>query len=361
MNEEEKTRLGTILSSDFMCILKFLDFIVFVVANFLIYLLFSRLNLFSLYGVYIGILCFIFSLWVLKPSLFLWFLPKLKKWKIENLKGLHSSFRPKIRFLITVSARFVFFNILHSLFPLLLIWLSCIAGVYLFNSSLINFNPDNDVISVLTLLGILFGFFQYYLRRYEDKVQNKLDVFSRIINQTVAEETDFNEFLNSIENTDLKNRINKIINPKERLGEVLKTLTDMDKESKRKISSTLRNIYKSSKPQSFISISISYLPSHEKYKIIEGELNDREQEKLKDEYKRFFAEKKVAVKEKIKSNIDMDEYFYLIINNINIVSESYFAFIRREEPPENKELETSGEFTADLADAIAGELLGKYL
>ena len=217
------------------------------------------------------------------------------------------------------------------------------------------------MISVLTLLGILFGFFQYYLRRYEDKVQNKLDVFSRIINQTVAEETDFNEFLNSIENTDLKNRINKIINPKERLGEVLKTLTDMDKESKRKISSTLRNIYKSSKPQSFISISISHLPSHEKYKIIEGELNDREQEKLKDEYKRFFAEKKVAVKEKIKSNIDMDEYFYLIINNINIVSESYFAFIRREEPPENKELETSGEFTADLADAIAGELLGKYL
>jgi hypothetical protein len=70
-----------------------------------------------------------------------------------------------------VLPRILFLNISHYMFPLLFFWLPLIAFIHY-----LGFLEVSDLprfVSIITLLGIMFGFFQYYFKRYKENIQKK--------------------------------------------------------------------------------------------------------------------------------------------------------------------------------------------
>jgi len=166
---------------------------------------------------------FLFSLITIKTNyVFCW---KIRDKQQGNKNTKEESVKiPKIRhqisniglpnFLILL-IRFFFFNILNDLFILIIIWIIIFAIIFLLG--LIG-SPNNftNLATTITLIGVLSGFFQFYIKNYkEDVSMNINNSLSRYITKTI-DKISLIDFLKSLDGEN-KEDIQKIVSSKEKV------------------------------------------------------------------------------------------------------------------------------------------------
>ena len=205
------TKSGNIFVQPYQLVKKvifLLDLLVFLLANFALYLIIMpqleiKINIELLFLVII-----LTSLLILKTDILVKVIRRQTFYANKNISDFRPNFRIFSLFFV-ILPRFLFFGSLYYLFPLLLVWLAVI-GILLY-LDFVAIIDTAQFIRLITLLSILFALFQYYLKRYEEKIQNvartKLIELLKVVDDSIS----FDEFLEYLEekDEDLFNLINE--------------------------------------------------------------------------------------------------------------------------------------------------------
>jgi len=189
---------------------------------------------------------------------------------------------------IIVFPRLIFFNISHFLFPLLFIWISLLGIIYfLFSLTINNFN---NFVGLVTLIGIIFGFFQYYVKGYKENVQKKLVQYFTKLSLPEDEFTlkDFKSFLK----------------PRNAYNNVEDAILQVEDGFSTKYSPSVRiGIEKFLSNMNLSQSDVQF------FKTLEKEMGEKgNKENLIKAYKEFFEEKKIEFKAQIdKKRIKADK------------------------------------------------------
>lgn len=230
--------------------------------------------------------------------------------------------------IFVVFPKLLFFSISYVLFPLLFVWIASLGVATLLGWASIK-GDTTLLLNVLTILGLIFGFFQFYLQRYEDKVQSKITQHfaATMINRTKLMFSSFRKFVEEHQQyKDVEKKIETLI---DKGG--FKYLSD----------STSRRNQGRSLTQYFISVQKSAGPLIE-FTILEADY--RERKKMKDlskAYAEFFEEKKKAIIEDLDLK-QLRELGWSLLSNINILEESYTTIVSFK--PEEDDPETYQDF-----------------
>ena len=127
---------------------------------------------------------------------------KLPKSIYNFIKHLHHKFYiSKIIVVPFLLCRIIFLNSVQYLLFVLIIWMFSIALFIKLDFILLQTNEINsNFFNSIGLVGILAGFFQYYIKRHEDKVQNNLTIKMSGLVSITDRETTFNKFQLFLEN-----------------------------------------------------------------------------------------------------------------------------------------------------------------
>jgi len=246
-----------------------------------------------------------------------------------------------------VFPRILFFNISNFLFPLLFIWLS-FTGILYFKNYIQFTGKFNEFLGVITILGVILGFFQYYLKRHEEKFQNKVvNYFVNVI--FPVKEFSYREFKKFVEKRSEDRKFREV-----------KKLTDkLDSESSRLLRIAL-TIARSGGRVHFTNIQLAGESEMLRFSILE-DLAEKEQKTdcLKYVYKRFFEEKKEKILKSIKSE-DIREFRWILIGNINFLDEASIQLFslpsaKKEEPDSYSEFLSKVEL--EILNKIIPELI----
>ena len=224
--------------------------------------------------------------------------------KVPQITGIRDAFRKAVLF-IYVFPRMIFFNSAYNLFPIFFVWLIAIGTMFYYRIFNLKINPssatDFSFIEIITITGIIFGFFQFYLNRYSEIVQKKTTTsFSLMIAE--IENLTFNDFAIFVKgkNKNNQNSISKAID--EYIASHIQTVRPTIKE----------RAYKLSSPE----FSTKDFVDFEQYLWENGGDFDT----LGEYYQSFFNSKiEEIIKE--KSN-EASEFMWLLSGNISILTES---------------------------------------
>jgi hypothetical protein len=262
--------------------------------------------------------------------------PKKKKEVTKHVTGMKNKLRTWLMFAL-VFPRILFFNVAHYLFPLLFIWISIYGLVYLLGFlTIINFNV---FISLMSLLGIIFGFFQYYIKRYRENIQNKLVKY--VTKLTLPKEFTIKEFKDFIEpKQDYKPIFDKIIKI-----ETPKTFGMFRRTKLFQVDRMLQDLQGS--------------PSDiEVFNKLEKEIGGKT--KLKEAYREFFTYKKEENLKKLEKK-NVKEFLWLLMGNINIISEDLIKLETLDLPEVDEEPETYSEFFTQTSYEILNEIFTRFI
>ncbi|MEA3255446.1 MAG: hypothetical protein U9Q22_06390 [Candidatus Altiarchaeota archaeon] len=275
---------------------------------------FFRLNLFWIYY-FCGLalcLCFI------KPYILSWRLYETIKEVITSTTGDAEAIEyPKIPFITVfqVFIRTIFFNVLNDLFILTIFWISFFSILYISGFLILPNDFDfTKFVEVMTLMGILSGFFQFYITSYSQQVTARInDSISKYILKAVRSVsfTDFIRFINeqSKDKNDkmekLKKRITKID------AEHLKNIIDRYLTQKGRGSPQITQIYYTPPEVSGFAF-FEYLDNEETIGAPESE----NREYLHELYRCYLTSKLDKFKDELKEK-DLREVKDLTFTNIS--------------------------------------------
>jgi hypothetical protein len=195
-------------------IIKFAPIGSLIIANFFVLVIFSHffnlpLNNWIFWVIFL--VGFLFSLITVRTNYILHWKSKEKQ-KENKLEEPVKT--PKIGMLnsLILLIKNLFFNILNDLFILTIIWTVIFAVPYLFG--LIN-APQNFInfATIITLMGVLSGFFQFYIKNYKEQVSMKI---AKSVSQYISgiiKKISFSDFLKNLDKGD-KEKIQKIFSGK---------------------------------------------------------------------------------------------------------------------------------------------------
>jgi len=353
-------------SIDAILIVKFIDFIAFCIANYVVFLIFE--HFFSIEQKWFYILLFILSVIIVKIE---WILILIRK--ISTMSASQNIGFPKINVskgifitVIPVAIKQLFFNSVYAIFPVFLVWLGFSIIAFLTNSIAIPSIDSQNVtepFAIITAISISLGIFQYYLKRQEEKVFARIDHILRQMDAIINEETSFDVFYSRVKNSEEPESFTKwIINqtdPRAFAFELLPRFLEIPR---------LRRLYSNilNKMQvPLIQLSINYADSSKKFKAIEDSslLSEHtgHQDRLYKIYDGFFGEERDSeIIEKIRKNIDIFEFGMLTLSNINIVQEILPGFINLKSRQEFEKIlnkEISQEKCEDLSSFKRREIM----
>lgn len=296
--------------------------------------------------------------------------------KRENSKNYPRHILPFFKKFVFVIPRILFLNILHLTFPIIVVWTSLIFLITIIFAEwtgITSYEVLQRFVGVLTALGIISGFFQYYVSRHEERVQKKIlnylnnEIFSKIRN-----EFSYREFIRFLEEESRKlekskedpNRKNDLKN----LLDKIKEIESNPRFERIKIFTHLPRL--PGKDVHVENIIINQTLSDEIYfRQLEDELKDlkdKDKSDLKERlirgYEQFFKDKK----EKIIKNLDSDKIRkigWILLENINIFEEAFaeiFMLSPLLETPKQKP-ESYEEFLRNTSAEILEEILNKFL
>lgn len=288
-----------------------LSILSFILANLIIFIVMSRFLVFSINPLFLFFSGLVVSFLLIKTHLFISTKKKAeekekdtsgKTW-IDQISSIKKKVKIGIWNVFLVITRLLFFNVLNDLFMVLIVWCG-ILGVYCF-AGFIKVTAIQDLTGVLTIMGILLGLFQFYIKFYRDQV------YQRMLNNIVKYFTEiskkltFSNFLKYIEQNH-QNFYEKInselrVNP---AYPILKIFKDERIRGGKEITNITLNIYPTS------DILLSQLL----------ELSRIGKNELKKIYKEFFELKSKEIKNEI-DRLDLVELRKLILPNIMFFDE----------------------------------------
>jgi len=332
--------------------IKYLPLVSLLITNFIVFLIFSHFFAIRMKSLFFWVLLsvgFIFSLIVLRTNYVLFttlndiikslfykiksFLSKIKKNKIKGKKDKKLKLNKITSKTIKIglgNATYViiknlYFNILNDSFILAIIWTSVFGLVYLLNPSKIpnNFNFQNFA-TTITLVGVLSGFFQFYIKNYKEQVSKKVaDSISKYLINEINKINfkDFMLFMKNLDENEIKNYFNLSNKERQKNNKLkhLKTLTkrinkiilDEDRAKKNRTFQGIKCIH-----QIFLSFKIEpsylfdYLDYYKEFK--EESLN---KQWLKESYNAYFKKKYKDFKKQINKE-DLMEIRKLLFSSI---------------------------------------------
>jgi len=320
-----------------------IDFLFFIVGNAIVALLFSSLAYFPvlLHRIIFYVFSFLLSFLVLKPDvLHITLLAVKNKELIGKLKKFGSNVnRDTLSFFAQLIFRMFFFNTLYYVFPLLIVWLTSTVCFTLLEWLIIS---DVDLfIRVMSCAGIIFGFFQYYVKRIEEKTDKALSSWVNKIRKTVEERGSFERFLHFLEqNEDYKELRDDIIKTLKRPKKPFKFFT-------RAVQIELN----------YPLYSLLLEQSLNKYRLIEDKYRDNRSKYklLLEAYQRFFDK---AEKEAFKTlKRYLPELVRVSLVNVRFFAETYSEVFSLSSTDTTSEPETAEEFLARTIQQVAKKLL----
>lgn len=217
MKSRDSAFLGLVNHTLLRSIIKFAPLVSLIITNFLILFIFSYFFDLPLTGWYFWIIFavgFLFSLITVRTNYVLHWKSQEKQEKAEEKEPKPVKI-PRIGMLnsLILLIKNLFFNILNDLFILTIIWTVIFAVLYL--TGLIN-QPNSfiNLATVITLIGVLSGFFQFYIKNYKEQVSMKI---ANSLSQYVIgiiRKISFSDFLKNLKEED-KTKIQKIISSKD--------------------------------------------------------------------------------------------------------------------------------------------------
>jgi len=156
-----------------MLFIKIVPIIGFIISTFLVVIVFNYFfNLGNVIWIY-GIVGFLLSILIIKSNyVFSLFSKQEKSPDNDEEKSLNYGALK----VIIVMLKTLFFNVMNDLFILTLFWTILFGIAYLAEILSLPSSFDfNILISVITLLGILSGFFQFYIENYKKQVTDKIN------------------------------------------------------------------------------------------------------------------------------------------------------------------------------------------
>ncbi|TAJ45456.1 hypothetical protein CUJ86_01610 [Methanofollis fontis] len=222
-------------------------------------------------------------------------------------------------------------NTLYETFPVFLIWLGVfgISVIISIFSGSVYFWPNQYFFEVVASFGIVLGVFQYYLKRHEEKIATKITLFSQKISAIMREELSFEKFYSSLAEInggkEIKTWIDRQIDPKMHFAEILKLMAENPDLGKRIFGRRSRSTVSFNFPVSYAN-SDNKLDELEMYAV-----GDSMQRKLQKIYDSFFEDEQIVdtIIGKIRDEIDIQEFGYLCLGNINILQEVFPQLINR--------------------------------
>lgn len=310
---------------------KILDIFSFLVANIVLFLFFLKFlpNL----SIYVLILSGLFSLILLKINYVIYIIDQIRSlscYDSSNTKTRTNFTTTKTEFYnylslirkIPILFKTISFEILFQLFPVFLIWLCIIGFIYIINGYLftVSFIPHPFFFQMITSIGILLGVFQFYLQKETENVAGKISFYSRKMMDIISEETSFEVFKQSLhgENEEVKVWIDKRFSLKGHLIDLCDLLSD---EEKRPI---IKDLLTRIRIDTFIKVNAYEPASNTKYEILEqGIKNTKNESKLMSAYKSFFNSEELYknIMSRIDNEINLNEFEYLCLSNLNIIQE----------------------------------------
>jgi hypothetical protein len=321
-------------------IIRILEVIGFLFANIVIAILFSHYVQSASVTAFVILYGFAFfcSLVILKSQ---WFFFKIKTQKRISFKNSLMNFLrnliikkiPKVKWIIVLIKQ-LFYNVLFELFPIFLLWI-CVFGLtfFLLGSSFFTISNLESFFGVITIFGILLGVFQYYMTRHEEKIVFQISQYAKQILSIINNETNFSNFYEKIGETstgydvhyEIRKWIERKINQKYKLVDLLKEINENDD-----IRHFFFDLIKNSKYDSVITIKEDPFTSDKQFEMIEVYAKgETMHDKLFQVYEWYFnnPERIEEIYNKIKAQIDFEEFSKLVLGNINIIQESLPQFI----------------------------------
>jgi len=359
MEDRNLDFLNLINSKLIKAIIRFLPFVSLLITNFIILLIFSyffNIPIGNLYFWALFVIGFLFSLLTIKTNYILYWKTKegirnrivslikslvsKKDKKIEEKnKKNESNGIPKIGFLnsIILLIKNLYFNILNDFFILTIIWISLISFFYILNFIEIpnNFNFQNFA-TTITLIGVLSGFFQYYIKNYREQVSMKIaDSISKYLSSIVKKINfkDFMSFLKDLYDNDnkiqewFKNKnCHNISSQKKNIKSLIDRINKiiLDEDTKKKKQNQIGGI--TYIHQTFLSFKIDasylfdYLDYYKEFKKQNGESFNKQL--LEECYKVYFERKLEEFKEKLNKE-DLTEIRKIIFSSIFFFDEVF--------------------------------------
>lgn len=334
--------------------LKGLELFCFFLASLFIFFLYAIIfRIDSYFGWIFLILIILLSTIILKG--FLFFKKTSKNYSLKaSIIGLNqqlSSMNIGSLKKLVISIRFITFNILFEMFPLVLISFSLIIGFVIiesltyplchinaFSVLLSNTSTSESVnmfsileLAIIPVFGVLLAMFQYYLEKQEKSAEKFLQKYLLSLNRFTQETLEYNEYLDWLktqQNYDsqaLYNRLKIITSPQQVLYQGLEfyssILSQKTDEEKNETIKNLNSLFKQGIPNIIINNTVT--SSDQKYKQIESALslpgNKQNQKELYKSYALFFSSKREdLIIDKMRELYDFDEIGRILMTNINL-------------------------------------------
>lgn len=266
----------------------------FILSNLVVFFVISHFFIFSQYpsfsSTYVEVAFLIAGIVIctaLAKTNFLIKTKKIKKEdKVKEIKELKES-RKRIHLgawnMILILFRLFYFNILNDLFIVLVIWASIFGIASLFKIIILVPNTFTDLVSLLTILGVLAGIFQFYIQNYKEKVtQRMINSMNKYLVRFYQKVT-FREFLDYLQKKDrpFYNTIK----------------TKMDDNPLKPLFSLFRD-QRSGRSSTNITVNLS--AQNDSLLIQALEFSDIDKDALKSKYKEFFDFKNKEIQKEIE-------------------------------------------------------------
>lgn len=225
---------------------------------------------------------------------------------------------------------------------MLFIWL-VLSGSLLY-SGLIEFvGESSQFFNIIVVAGIILGFLQYYLKRHEEKVQNKITKHLSNYVQSKDEFTfeEFNKFVEKEASGDIR-RISKNVDE----GKIKDwfSVLNIPRRSGKEIEAQSMNIHLSGGKDQLNLVKFRSLEKKAEEKGIK--------EKLLEAYNEFFKKKKSQVLKQLDEKY-MEKVSWLLLGNINILEEAFPPLFKFQS--KDKELQSYKDYLVKTQLEIADE------
>lgn len=355
--------------------IKIFDLFGFFISNIILYYIFQNFlpgNTYIQYFIF-----FLISLIIIKTDLIFELIEILrnifkisfrKKWhQFKNQVNNTTVTKKLLVYCCFITVKQLFFNVLYYLFPILLIWVA-LAGIFgMFG--MISYDTGKSPYQTFTVLSILLGLFQYFLKRHEEKILLQISLFSKRISQIINEEGSFDAFYLDIKDTPeenhLKNSINRLVDPKLIATDFFSSILH-DPE--------VRLYFLRKNAPLPIQLQTSYTESTKKFEILDLAANSGQipKKSLIDAYSNFFNESlENKIIHRIESEIDIQAFGRLVFSNINIIYEVLPEFIKEGtnsffddifyEGPDKARKFNSRDYQLSLANSVMKKIFFKII
>ncbi len=317
-------------------------FLSFLSANLVMIFLFNYFfhisSLIGFFSIPLYVLGIVASLAIIKTSLFLDFKDtivkrekKREKTADEQIEQYNSC--PNLGRInnYLIFQRLFFFNVLNDLFVLTLFWSSLFFIFYFipFSFGWISLPQEfnfNNFVALITLIGIMAGFFQLYIPNYKEtvvqKIQNSVNKYLKNCLKGISP-WDFIEFLEeNSDNSELAKKVRNFLESNEDISQkyMEKYKKVITKGSRRRYPDLV--VYNLLSPATRDPISIFKNIDH----YAEYQLSEEEREIIKENYLLYLNQKKQQFIGEIQE-MDLNDVRTVVFSNITFFDETFSDYI----------------------------------